>query len=210
MSKTKICKKCKIEKDIIEFYEHKTTKDKLRSECKKCCKEKSKKWRKNNPEYAKEYNKKYYLKNRKQILKKKKEYRKNNPEYIKKWFKNNPEYNREYKKKSRLIPKNRLNHMISVLIRQSLRRKSSKKSKNGRHWEDLVGYTLQDLMAHLESLFKEGMNWDNYGKWHIDHIRQIAIFNFDSFENKDFKDCWALENLQPLWAKENLSRSKKI
>jgi hypothetical protein len=41
--------------------------------------------------------------------------------------------------------------------------------KKGRKWEHLVGYTVEDLMAHLESLFVGGMNWENMGDWHIDH-----------------------------------------
>lgn len=48
-----------------------------------------------------------------------------------------------------------------------------------------------------------------YG-WHIDHKLPVASFNFDSPEHLDFKKCWALENLQPLWAKENISKGAKV
>ena len=67
-------------------------------------------------------------------------------------------------------------------------------------------------MSHIESQFKEGMSWKNHGihGWHIDHIRPISSFNFESCNDPEFKECWALENLQPLWAKENLSKSNKI
>jgi len=75
--------------------------------------------------------------------------------------------------------------------------------KNGHHWEELVGYTLDDLMDHLESQFKRGMTWDNYGDWHIDHIRPIADFDYEFVHDEEFKQCWSLWNLQPLWAKEN-------
>jgi len=87
-------------------------------------------------------------------------------------------------------------------------RQSLKRNKNGYHWEKLVGYTLDNLIQHLESQFKEGMTWDNQGKWHIDHIRPIFSFDFDSYKDKEFRQCWALDNLQPLWAKDNLRKNK--
>jgi len=85
------------------------------------------------------------------------------------------------------------------------------KNKNGLSWENLVGYTLKDLKSHLESMFKPGMTWDNYGYrgWHIDHVKPVSLFEFDSYEDEDFKRCWALENLQPLWAEENMRKGNK-
>jgi len=84
------------------------------------------------------------------------------------------------------------------------------KGKNGSKWEIFVGYTVDDLKRHLEKQFQPSMTWDNYGKWHIDHIIPISAFSFTRPEDIDFKQCWALENLQPLWAKENLRKSNKI
>ena len=57
-----------------------------------------------------------------------------------------------------------------------------------------------------------GMNWNNYGKngWEIDHIKPISSFNFKSYEDKSFRKCWELVNLQPLWASENRFKSNKI
>ena len=98
---------------------------------------------------------------------------------------------------------------LNVIISSSIC-KSLKKNKNGRHWEDLVGYTLDDLKKHLEKLFDENMTWDNCGKWHIDHKTPISAFNFTQPEHKDFKKCWALKNLQPMWAESNLSKSNKL
>ena len=67
-------------------------------------------------------------------------------------------------------------------------------------------------MAHLEKQFKEGMTWNNYGYygWHIDHIRPVSSFNFNSYDDPEFKECWALSNLQPLWGKENISKKDKF
>ena len=67
---------------------------------------------------------------------------------------------------------------------------------------EILGYSAEELKIHLESLFKEGMTWDNYGEWHIDHIKPVSKFD----ENVDVKEVNALENLQPLWAEENLSK----
>ena len=54
------------------------------------------------------------------------------------------------------------------------------------------------------------MCWDNYGKWHIDHIIPKSVYNYTKPEHTDFKRCWALKNLQPLWASDNLSKNDKI
>ena len=65
-------------------------------------------------------------------------------------------------------------------------------------------------MKHIEKKFVSGMSWSNYGRWHIDHIKPISKFNFVKPEDEDFKRCWALKNLQPLWAEENLSKHNKL
>lgn len=83
------------------------------------------------------------------------------------------------------------------------------KDKNNSRLFDLLDYSLEDLMSHLESQFQDGMAWSNHGEWHIDHIRPVCSFNFTSKNDKEFKECWALSNLQPLWAKDNLSKGGK-
>jgi len=84
------------------------------------------------------------------------------------------------------------------------------KAKGNCHWEDLVDYTIDDLKNHLENQFKEGMSWDNYGKWEIDHIIPVSAFNFNSPNDPQFKLCWALNNLQPLWKRDNRTKTNKI
>lgn len=70
-----------------------------------------------------------------------------------------------------------------------------------------LGYTREELMAHLESRFDAGMTWQNYGKWHVDHKRPCA--SFDQTDAEQFSQCWALDNLQPLWALDNIRKSAK-
>ena len=73
----------------------------------------------------------------------------------------------------------------------------------------MLGYTPCELKIHFESQFTDGMSWENMSEWHIDHIRPVSSFNFDSTEHPDFKKCWALNNLQPLWAEDNLRKNDK-
>ena len=105
----------------------------------------------------------------------------------------------------RANPKTKLSYRISAYIRKSLNG-----GKKGKHWEDIVGYDVTQLKEHLEGLFTEGMSWDNYGEWHIDHKRPIASFYFESPTDQDFKECWALENLQPLWAIDNFKKGAML
>ena len=116
-----------------------------------------------------------------------------------------PEYRRTWQNNKRASdPSYKLNNNISRGIRSSLN------GNKTMHWEGLVDYTLNELIKHLESLFITGMNWDNYGEWHIDHIIPKSVFNFTKPEHEDFKRCWALKNLQPLWAEENISKFNKL
>ena len=69
-----------------------------------------------------------------------------------------------------------------------------------------MGCTPEFLKEHLQSQFKDGMGWDNYGSWHIDHIIPLSVA-------KDEKEIYRLchyTNLQPLWAIENLSKGNKV
>jgi len=198
-------------------------------------KEYNKKWKEKNKEYIKERRLKYKEKqrlykrewrknNREKWISQLNKYRNKNPEKIKKrikiWREKNKEkinrYNEEWRKKNpekvKLSKKNnyitniknnkekRLNLLLSSSIKKSLKGK-----KGGKHWEDLVGYSLFDLKNHLEAQFKYGMSWDNYGYygWHIDHIKPKIYFKFEDYNDPQFKECWSLNNLQPLWAEEN-------
>ena len=114
-------------------------------------------------------------------------------------------YRKEFRQKWMSNPKNKLRSRVTTAIGNSLR-----SNRSGRSWEKLVGYTLVELKAHLESQFLTGMCWGNWGRWHIDHIKPVSSFNFSKPEDPDFKHCWALENMQPLWARKNLRKSFKL
>lgn len=69
---------------------------------------------------------------------------------------------------------------------------------------DLVGCTRSELKAHLELKFKPGMTWATYGKWHVDHIRPVALY--DLSDPAQVRACFHYTNLQPLWACENFQK----
>jgi len=123
---------------------------------------------------------------------------------------NNERRNILEKRRTAADPRYKLNKNIGRAICDSLRDNHGISNKRGRKWESLVGFTLDELRAHLEKQFADGMSWDNYGEWHIDHIIPIAAHNFRLPEHRDFKRCWSLSNLQPLWAKENHRKHAKI
>lgn len=70
---------------------------------------------------------------------------------------------------------------------------------------ELVGCSWRELKAHIESMFKDGMNWDNRSSWHIDHIKPCALFDLTKTDEQ--RKCFHFTNLQPLWAAENLRKS---
>lgn len=175
----------------------------------------------------------YYLKNRAKILVRNKEYGAKNPEMLRKakrkyydknkevvklrasaWFAKNPEKRRDsacrHQRKRCSVPRGCIDRRMSNSIFAALR--SVRSNKGGRSWERLVGYRVDDLKIHLESLFKIGMSWRLLldGKIHIDHKIPKSKFTYEKPEDIEFRRCWALENLQPMWAVENLSKGDKI
>lgn len=122
------------------------------------------------------------------------------------------ENKRHLQKLNNLWKKNQRKNNPFYRLNDYIRREiwfSLNKQKNNMHWEGLVGYTLEDLKQHLEKQFKDGMNWNNYGPyWHIDHRIPQSWFSFESYEDKGFKECWSLDNLQPKKAYENRNIKK--
>jgi hypothetical protein len=99
-----------------------------------------------------------------------------------------------------------LNGRVSVAIGFSL-----KGTKAGRSWEALVGYTLHDLMRHLERQFVgTKMTWANRGVfWELDHVRPVASFNITGPDCDAFRECWSLANLRPLPKSANRKKKDK-
>jgi hypothetical protein len=184
-------------------------------------KEKDKIYYQNNILDMKKYNENYYKNNNKKLLEYQKEYYKNNKQDS---INYQIEYARINKQKINRRQKNRrkndinfkLRSIISISIIKKL--KLSLSSKNNLSIIKYLPYTIQDLKVHLESKFESWMNWSNHGKynkiwndndsstwvWNIDHIVPQSKFYFTSMEDQAFKDCWALSNLRPYSAKQNI------
>ncbi len=190
IAESKKCITCREEKPLSKFHFRKDT-NKRFGTCKKCALAKNRQWRQNNKEKVRaDARKNYHL----------------NPQKHRDYMNNRNRKDRvkvrsigrKAAKKYRSTISGRLNSNLSSLICNSLRGE-----KRGQGWESLVGFTLDQLKAHLQAKFKENMTWDNYGKWHIDHIIPRSFFKFNNPSDVEFKYCWSLNNLQPLWAREN-------
>ena len=154
----------------------------------------------------------YLIKNKEQIQKKHKEYISKNRDYWLQWsrdYKKNrsPEakelhliYRRAYKKMRReKDPSFKLRQQLSTRIWAALRGVSK-----SAHTMELIGCTLDELWAHLESKFRLGMTRSNYGIWHVDHIKACA--KFDLTDPTQQRECFHWTNLQPLWATANMKK----
>jgi len=160
----------------------------------------SKRYREAHPEAVKTAIRRYYKNNKEKYQEWNRDWRKRNPEKIR-------EMQQRTNTKTRSTPQRQLSAKMSSRICRSLQGK-----KKNRRWESVVDFTLDQLKRHTERHFTEGMSWELYmkGKIHIDHIIPVSAFNFTTPEDIDFKKCWCLKNLQPMWAKENQSKKAKL
>jgi hypothetical protein len=124
------------------------------------------------------------------------------------WRAANPDHEkrlgREWNRRKRRDPAFRLKSNIRCYVYASLSR-----NKGGHRTEALLGYSIEALRTHLERQFLPGMSWDNYGEWHVDHILPVASFDFQTSDDPDFRACWALTNLRPLWGEDNVRKADK-
>jgi len=192
-----------------EYYKHnKELHKKYYEENKEYIKERRKKYREENKEYIKERGKKYKQANKKKIIKYHKEYYKDNKEkiieYSKEYYKDNKEkineYNRNRKKTDALF---KLKCNLRGRTTMAFRNKGY--SKNTKT-QQMLGVEWEVAKQHIERQFTKGMNWNNYGEWHIDHIIPLA----SAKTPERLKQLCHYTNLQPLWAEENLSKKDII
>jgi hypothetical protein len=83
--------------------------------------------------------------------------------------------------------------------------------KNKRRSTEILGYDAAQLAAHIERQFTRGMSWDCFmrGEIHIDHILPKTLFPFSGIDDPNFRACWALSNLRPMWKPDNLKKHTK-
>lgn len=195
------------------FNKQKTGKLGLRADCKNCKKEKNKEWREANKGYNKQYCKKNKERVKEQVRDRYKRWYKKtkNKEKVKSYYTQWCEENKKIirLKKKEYVRKRRNNDIgYRILCNCRTRLCHAVKGKNkSASTMELIGCSIEQLLEHLESQFQDGMTWDNYGEWHIDHIKPCAMFDFTKEE--DQRECFHYTNLQPLWAEDNLRKSDK-
>ena len=220
----KTCGKCKIEKNDLDFAP--SCLNRKGSWCRECAKNYTKTYGKtyyeNNKKIISEKNYIYRANNKEKIKVLGADYRKNNPNHNKEYRKNNKEQVKQLKRKYvnnkyRTDPNFRLRINLSRSINYTLKNNNS--SKNKQSIMSFIPYTIQQLKDHLEKQFEPWMSWDNQGKydlktwndtdsttwtWQIDHSISQSSLPYASMTDNNFQKCWALENLRPLSAKQNV------
>lgn len=215
----KICVKCKEEKCCLDFQRHRKIFKKYKNKekefyyypiCKECNKG-------NKSEQDERYRKTHKIE--KAIMDKK--YREDNKFFI---SQKKSKYYQEHKdifiarslKNDRLRRLNDASFRLKKCVSSSIRKCIN---KNNLSFTKFIPYTIQELKQHLESLFEPWMTWENQGiykidqwndnnqstwVWNIDHIIPQSKLPYSSMEDDNFKKCWALENLRPYSAKQNI------
>lgn len=206
------------------FSKHKKGKFGLDTSCKPCARKKAKEWSRQNKERKKQMDADYARRNKEKIREYQKAYRKENSEKAREYFAEYTEANRERlltqkreyfkrpevkeraKKYQRERRKSDPKHRLFSAVRSAVSGMVSGKIGSTRH----LPYTASQICEHLEKQFSKGMTWENYGKWHVDHIIPCAAFKISGMPDcKEFQACWALTNLRPMWASENMSKQDK-
>lgn len=194
------CYKCGKDKPLSEFYKRK---QKVKSvycthitQCKSCLSEAGKEYRKRHPEKIKEYRDRKLEKEGKEIIDSILSKNKKNK------LKASVRVNSNGLHKRNTDPLYKMRSYLRSRIYTAFKQKAWKKESIT---EKILGSDYKTICEHLESLFTDGMNWRNHGKWHIDHKKPLACA-------KNADELLLLchyTNLQPVWAKDNLKKGKK-
>jgi hypothetical protein len=190
---------------------------------------KDKEYQIKNKDKIVENKKQYYLDNREHFIEKNTNYQKekmeNDPIFREKRLadgrerarKNKPIRNKQRKERRKSDPSYKLRALVSKSVWDALKKNGG--SKAGISFTKHFFYSMDDLRKHLELLFEPWMNWDNHGNynakiwidndpttwtWQIDHIIPHSKFPYVSMSDQEFKDCWALSNLRPYSANQNV------
>lgn len=190
------------------------------------------KWVLNNKDKCREYKISYYLKNRQKVISSSREWeRRNKDRYLKKIRerrKKNPKKhriaNKKWSKRNSIkvrLKNNRHYHRtkynILVLLKRRLRARLAT-ALSGRGvkvtlTQVYLGCSYAFFYQYIDTLLKEArktdkrMTWKNKGKWHLDHIKPVASFDFSKIEEQF--SCFNWSNIQPLWGTENRLKSCK-
>lgn len=204
----KICKKCNAQKSLDEFPKCSRNKDGLHSNCKPCINLINKVYRDSNKEA--------FNANRRQYYKDNIEYLRNQKRINAKKFKESKAiYDKQYRQlnKVKIAQYKRLWEKLNLTLERKIKRNLRRRLNHALHGNlkcdktlNLLGCSIEFFKSYLESQFTEGMTWENYGNWHIDHI--IPCYKFNLTIPSQQRECFHFSNQRPLWAIDNLSRSR--
>jgi len=188
----KVCSKCKEEKSLDSFYTDNQKSDRLTSKCKPC----NKVYYKEGKEAKLAYNKLYYEKNKQRMNKMSRQYYHDNRDHLiqmqvtrqKERYHSDPTYR------------------IVDILRSRMNKALDGNSKSASTIE-LLGCTPEQWRGYIESLFTEGMGWNQRGLWHLDHHHPLAAFDLTDPIQQKYAFHWS--NTSPMWAEDNLRKSDK-
>jgi len=194
-----VCKVCRRESRKREYIKHK---EKIRQRVKE--------WELQNKAHIVKYRKEYLKKNRKKLSRYKhgwyaekmqdSTYRKDRKAYRLSHRKEHNRYNHDRMK-------NDMEYRLTCNLRKRMCKLIRKEWRGGSAVKDL-GCSVKEFKKYIEKQFGEGMSWNNYGEWHIDHI--LPLKSFDLSDREQFKKAAHYTNLQPLWAEDNIRKSDNI
>jgi hypothetical protein len=192
----KRCCKCQKQRLVKFFHKRTASADGLYSYCKTCKQQDDKTYTTKYRDKVLEKHKLYYIKNRDRIAKQKIEYQKKNLENRRKYKR---KYERQRKKQDPVykLIQNYKNRIYKAIKGVGVKSQSTIK---------LLGCTGEEFQIYIETKFHSGMGWHNQGKWHIDHI--IPLSSAETLQ--EIEKLFHYTNCQPLWAKDNLSKSDKL
>jgi hypothetical protein len=198
-----------MENPVTEFYTDKYRKSGYTSKCKVCYKKYNVEHKLEKALYDKEYCKKHKEIRNKRSSDWAKAHRKEKALYDKQYrIKNRERSTITHRMINRIKRKTDPNFRLVENIRGRIKRAIKYGYGEKAHkTKELLGCDWEQIKKHLESQFTEGMSWDNYGEWHIDHIKPCASFDLTDPEQQ--KQCFHYTNLQPLWAEDNLKKGSK-
>ena len=206
---TKACIRC--DKPNRTYYKAKSTADGLRTECIDCFKLASDKRYIKNKDKINTANLIYYHSNSEKIRKQRISYYDSKKEHFRTLGSKYQKENRDKissRKRERCIKD--VNYRLNCSLRCRLRNAIVGNYKVGSAVNDL-GCSIKELKKHLESKFEPGMTWDNWGrshdKWQIDHIKPLC--GFDLSDSIQFKEACHYTNLQPLWYKDHIIKTRQ-
>lgn len=207
----KICKKCNLEKSILDFHKDKGLNDGLRKICKSCAIACAKISQTENKIKRHFYFQNYMKSNQAKLKKHRQEYYQRTKDNSRKEYISKNKI--KIRARNRVYEKTKRSENIDWKIRSNLRNRINRAVKFGYKKSSAVkelGCTIEFFKTYIEAKFNPGMSWANWSRygWHLDHI--IPLNCFDLNNSDDFKKAVHFTNFQPLWWKENLSKGKLL